>query len=220
MPSALILGASRGIGFEFARQYRADDWQVIATARDGRGLAAIEALGARALELDVAAAKSVAAFARQLDGERFDIALYVAGVYAGGGATASISREEFDRVMQTNVLGAMQIIPLVAPLIQAGGKFGFISSGMGSIADSMSSFGWLYRVSKAALNMAVHAAQTDYPKVVMAVLNPGWVKTDMGGPNGALSVDASVSAMRKTLVRLGNTERGAFVNYDGRVMPW
>jgi NAD(P)-dependent dehydrogenase (short-subunit alcohol dehydrogenase family) len=119
--------------------------------------------------------------------------------------------------MHTNVLGAMQAIPQVAPLVEAvNGKFIFITSEMGHIAGASSSFGWAYRVSKAALNMAVASAQNDYPEAIFTALSPGWVKTDMGGPGAALEVDRSVSAMRQTIAGLTKKQRGAFLNYDGR----
>jgi NAD(P)-dependent dehydrogenase (short-subunit alcohol dehydrogenase family) len=188
----LVLGASRGIGLEFVRQYADAGAQVTATARSDEGLHTIKALGAKALRLDVADAKSVSGLAWMLGGEGFDIALYVAGVYTEGGATTPPTRDEFDRTMHTNVLGAMQTIPQVAPLVEAanqgrGGKFIFITSGMGSIGETQSSFGWTYRVSKAALNMAVMAAQHDFPKALMLPICPGWVRTDMGGPTASIS---------------------------------
>jgi NAD(P)-dependent dehydrogenase (short-subunit alcohol dehydrogenase family) len=214
----LILGASRGIGLEFVRQYAHAGAQVTATARSDEGLQHIKALGAKALKLDVADPQSVSGLAWMLNGEKFDVAIYVAGVYTQGGATTPPTREEFDQTMHTNVLGAMQTIPQVAPMVQeAKGKFIFITSGMGSIGEAESSFGWTYRVSKAALNMAVIAAQHDYPEALMLPMCPGWVRTDMGGPNASISVEESVTAMRATIAGLTNKDKGKYFHHDGRV---
>jgi NAD(P)-dependent dehydrogenase (short-subunit alcohol dehydrogenase family) len=214
----LILGASRGIGLEFVRQYAHAGAQVTATARTDDGLQKIKALGAKPLKLDVADPASVSGLAWMLDGEKFDLAIYVAGVYTQNGATSPPTRDEFDRTMHTNVLGAMQTIPQVAPLVEeVKGKFIFITSGMGSIGEAESSFGWTYRVSKAALNMAVIAAQHDYPKALMLPMCPGWVRTDMGGPNASISVEESVTAMRATIAGLTNKDKGKYFHHDGRV---
>jgi NAD(P)-dependent dehydrogenase (short-subunit alcohol dehydrogenase family) len=214
----LILGASRGIGLEFVRQYAHAGAQVTATARSDEGLQHIKALGAKALKLDVADPQSVSGLAWMLNGEKFDVAIYVAGVYTQGGATTPPTREEFDQTMHTNVLGAMQTIPQVAPIVQeAKGKFIFITSGMGSIGEAESSFGWTYRVSKAALNMAVIAAQHDYPEALLLPMCPGWVRTDMGGPNASISVEESVTAMRATIAGLTNKDKGKYFHHDGRV---
>jgi NAD(P)-dependent dehydrogenase (short-subunit alcohol dehydrogenase family) len=214
----LIIGASRGIGLEFVRQYAHAGAQVIATARDDAGLQKIKALGANALKLDVADPASVSGLAWMLDGEKLDVAIYVAGVYTQAGASTPPTREEFDNTMHTNVLGAMQTIPQVASLVEeAHGKFIFITSGMGSIGEAQSSFGWTYRVSKAALNMAVMAAQHDYPQAIMLPMCPGWVRTDMGGPNASISAEESVSAMRKTIAGLTVKDKGKYFHHDGRV---
>lgn len=199
------------------RQYVAAGARVIATARDDAGLARLRELGATALKVDVADPASVSGLAWRLDGEEIDVALYVAGVWSGEGATSPPTQPEFDRVMHTNVLGAMQAIPQVAPLMTADGRFAFITSGMGQIGTVESSYGWTYRVSKAALNMAVAAAQHDYPGVIMVALSPGWVRTDMGGSGAPLTVEDSVTAMRRTLAGLSAQHKGAFLQHDGRV---
>lgn len=215
--NVLVLGASRGIGLEFVKQYRAQWDRVTATARDDNGLARLEGLGARALRLDVADPASVSGLAWQLEGEKFDVALYVAGIYATAGAGEPPTREEFDRVMHTNVLGAMQVIPQVAPMVEAaGGKFVFLSSEMAYISGVPSSFAWLYRVSKAALNMAVAAAQHNYPLATLVAMSPGWVQTAMGGPGAPLLAAESVAGMRATIAGLTARHKGAFLNYDGR----
>jgi NAD(P)-dependent dehydrogenase (short-subunit alcohol dehydrogenase family) len=212
----LVLGASRGLGLEFVRQYRAQGESVIATARDDEGLARLHALGAHSLKLDVTDPASISGLGWQLDGEKIDIALYVAGVMSRGGATEPPARDDFDRVMRTNVWGAMQAIAQVAPMVEgAGGKFAFISSQMGHIAGADSSFSWVYRASKAALNMAVASAQPDYPQATFLVLSPGWVQTDMGGQDAPLAVDASVEWMRRTIARAYRHRHVPFLDYDG-----
>ncbi|GAB3776302.1 SDR family oxidoreductase [Ramlibacter monticola] len=212
----LVLGASRGIGLEFVRQYREAGESVIATARDDAGLERLRALGAQALRLDVRDPASISGLGWQLDGEKIDLALHVAGVMSHGGATAPPSRDEFDQVMRTNVWGAMQAIPQVAPLVEAAeGKFVFLGSQMGHIAGVESSFGWVYRASKAALNMAVAAAQPDYPRATFLVLSPGWVQTDMGGAGAPLAVDASVEWMRRTIQLAYKHRHVSFLDYDG-----
>lgn len=215
--NVLVIGASRGIGFEFVRQYREQWDRVFATARDDAGLQRLQALGAQAVRLDVAEPASVSGIAWRLDGEKIDVALYVAGVYSTADATQPPSQQEFDRLMHTNVLGAMQVIPQVAPLVEAAqGRFAFLTSEMGHIDGAGSSDAWTYRVSKAALNMAVASARHDYPKATFVAISPGWVKTDMGGAGAPLEVEQSVAAIRRTIEGLTPRQSGAFLNYDGR----
>ncbi|HZY20629.1 MAG TPA: SDR family oxidoreductase [Ramlibacter sp.] len=216
MSTVLVIGASRGIGLEFVRQYRAAGDTVIATARSSDGLQALEALGAKTLKLDVADPASISGLSWQLDGERIDLALYVAGVYSTAGAAEPPTQQDFDRLMHTNVLGAMQAIPQVAPLVEAaGGRFVFLSSQMAHIAGTDSSFGWLYRASKAALNMVVAAARHEYPGAVFAAMSPGWVQTDMGGPGAPLTAQQSVASMRQAIGKLTRRHSGAFLDHDG-----
>lgn len=217
MNTVLVIGASRGIGLEFVRQYREDGARVIATARDDAGLARLRELGAEALRVDVANPASVSGLAWQLDGEKLNLALYVAGVYPAGDAGTPPTREAFDHAMHTNVLGAMQALPQVAPLVEAAaGRFAFLSSEMAQITGVSDSEAWVYRASKAALNMAVASAQHVYPRAVLVALSPGWVQTEMGGVGATLTVQHSVSSMRATLARLTPAQRGAFLDHDGR----
>ena len=222
MATVLVIGASRGIGLETVRQYAQAGDRVLATARDADGLDRLRTLGATALKVDVANPASISGLAWQLDGEKIDVALYVAGVLPAGDARSPPTREDFDRTMHTNVLGAMQALPQVAPLVEAAhGKFAFISSRMGCIGEVESSRAWTYRVSKAALNMAVAAAQHDYPDAILVAMSPGWVQTDMGGDSAPLTVQDSVRSMREAIAGLTDRHKGAYLDYDGtRFASW
>ena len=217
MSAILVIGALRGIGLEFVRQYREAGHRVIATVRDEAGWARVQALGAQALTVDVADPASVSGLAWMLDGEKLDFALYVAGVIRRPNALTPPTREDFDAVMHANVLGAMQAIPQVAPLVaDAHGVFAFLSSSMSQIGSVPGSDAWLYRTSKAALNMAVAAAQHSYLDATLVTIDPGWVQTDLGGDSAPLTVEASVRGMRETLAGLTPADQGCLLHHDGR----
>lgn len=216
MSLVLVIGASRGIGLELVRQYREAGRRVVATVRDAAGRERVQALGAQALIVDVSDPASVSGLAWPLDGEKIDVALYVAGLWDDHGAATPPTREAFDRVMHTNVLGAMQALPQVAPLVEeAGGVFGFLSSQMSLISEAGSS-AWLYRVSKAALNMAVAAAQPAWPRATLVTLDPGWTQTDMGGAGAPLTVERSVAGLVATIASISAADKGRLLHHDGR----
>jgi NAD(P)-dependent dehydrogenase (short-subunit alcohol dehydrogenase family) len=217
MATVLVIGASRGIGLELVRQYRAGGDRVIATARNDEGLALLAELGAEPLRVDVAEPTSVSALAWQLDGEKIDVALYVAGLIDRAGATTPPTQQAFDRLMHTNVLGLMQVLPQVMPMVEeAGGVFAAISSSMSQIGLVPGSNAWLYRVSKAALNMAVSSARFDYPQARLVVLDPGWVQTDMGGASAPVTVQDSVRGLCAVLASVSPDDNGRLIHHDGR----
>ena len=222
MKRVLVVGASRGIGLEFVRQYREAGAAVTATARSDDGLARIEALGARALRLDVASTAGSAALAWPIDGEAFDAVLLVAGVY--GPRTAGLqtpTQAEFDAVMHTNVLGVMRVLPQVQDALAPGAKLAVVSSRMGSMGLRTSPAGWLYRASKAAVNSVLKDASLVLAgKAVCVALHPGWVKTDMGGEGADIDVQTSVRTMRQTLEGLTPADTGGFFNHDGQPLAW
>jgi NAD(P)-dependent dehydrogenase (short-subunit alcohol dehydrogenase family) len=222
MPTALIIGASRGIGHELARQYRADGWRVIATARKSTDGDTLTRLGAQAHVLDVNNVEAIAGLGWKLDDEKIDAAWIVAGVY-GPDHAGFPTEQEFDEVMHTNVLAAMRLLPIVAPLVAAmRGKVAVISSRMGSIGERSSNQGSLYRASKAALNSVLADAALTYgPQgATCLTFHPGWVQTDMGGAGAALTVQQSAAALRATLDKAQPSQNGAFLNYDGTPIPW
>ena len=220
--NVLVIGASRGIGLEFVRQYRADGAAVTATARDEAGLERLRQLGASALRLDVADAASASALAWQVDGGTFDIALVCPGIM-GPRAVALDAPDEadFDRVMRTNVLGAMRVLPQVADVLAPGAKLAVISSAMGSIGGRGHSEAWLYRASKAALNSVLKDASLVLAgRAICVSLHPGWVRTDMGGAHAHLDVAVSVAGMRDVIAGSGANDNGSFRSYDGHTIPW
>jgi NAD(P)-dependent dehydrogenase (short-subunit alcohol dehydrogenase family) len=222
LSNVLVIGASRGIGLEFVRQYRAAGDHVVATARDDAGVARLAELGASALTLDVRDTASCAGLAWALDGEAFDTALVVAGVY--GPRTQALeapSVQDFDAVMHTNVLAAMRLAPLLAEVLAPGARLAVISSRMGSIGARNATGGWLYRASKAALNSVLKdIALTLQGRALCVSFHPGWVQTDMGGAQATLTPERSVADMRATLAGLSPAQHGAFLNHDGEPIPW
>ena len=217
----LVVGASRGIGLEFVRQYRADGVKVRATARDDDGIARLTALGATAIRLDVLDATSASGLARQIDGAGFDIAIVNAGVSGSRGEGLAPSEDDFDRVMRTNVLGPMRVIPQIVEALAPAGKLAVLSSLMGSIGARKSAGSSLYRASKSALNSVVKDASLMHAgRATVVSLHPGWVRTDMGGAGADIDVETSVAGMRKVIAGLTPRDNGAFFNYDGKAIAW
>lgn len=225
MPTALVIGASRGIGLEFTRQYLADGWRVFGTFRSEADRIRLRDMGVHTLKLDVLEPGDLAGVSWQLDDEKVDVLIMNAGIY--GPRTSVVRRpptqEEFDRVMRTNVLSAMRLMPLVGPLLSSTrGTLAFVSSRMGSVTEANAGYGMLYRVSKAAVNMVAKLAHIELsPSGVRVItLHPGWVRTDMGGPNAEVDVAHSVDGMRRVISESQGYPSGRFFDYRGNALPW
>jgi NAD(P)-dependent dehydrogenase (short-subunit alcohol dehydrogenase family) len=220
--NVLVIGASRGIGLEFARQYREAGDAVTASARDDTGLERLRGLGATPIRLDVADTASGSGLGWQIDGSKFDVAIVNAGV--SGTRVAPVeppSEANFDAVMRTNVLGPMRVIAQIAEALAPAAKLAVLSSRMGSIGSRTSATSWLYRASKAALNSVLKdAALTLGGHAVCIALHPGWVRTDMGGAGADIDVMTSVAGMRRVIAGLAPADSGGFVDYAGRAIPW
>jgi NAD(P)-dependent dehydrogenase (short-subunit alcohol dehydrogenase family) len=220
--NVLVVGASRGIGLELARQYRAEGVRVVATARDDAGLGRLSAIGAKPLKLDVTDAASAAGLAWQVDGEAFDIVFVCPGVT--GPRTQGLEpppEADFDAVMRTNVLGAMRVLPAIADSLAPGARIGVLSSRMGSMALRANASMWLYRASKAALNSVVKDASLVLAQRAVCVsLHPGWVRTDMGGKGADIDVAESAAALRRTMASLVAAHNGTYLNFDGEPLAW
>lgn len=219
MPSILVTGANRGIGLEFAREYAADGWEVIATARESS--AELDALGVRVEELEMRDLDAVAGFGARIDGP-LDLLIANAGTWIPEQAETADDGRAWADMMATNCIAPFLLARSCLNRVAAArGKLIALSSGMGSIAES--SGGHVpYRSSKAALNMAWNglAFEAKPLGVVAAVFDPGWVKTRMGGPNATLRPNESVGPMRKTIEQLGPDESGGFFRRDGTRIPW
>lgn len=228
MPSALITGANRGLGLEFARQYAADGWQVYAACRDPNSASGLRRLAdsssggkVRILALDVTQPASVKAAAGELDGQAIELLLNNAGVMGARGQTiGNIDYESWAKVLDANTMGPMRVAEAFVDHVARSERklIVTLTSGMGSLADNTSGGSVAYRSSKAAVNMVMRSLAIDLaPRgITCVVVNPGWVQTDMGGPNATLTPAESVSRLRRVIDRLGPAQTGKFFNHDGR----
>jgi NAD(P)-dependent dehydrogenase (short-subunit alcohol dehydrogenase family) len=222
MSTALIIGASRGIGLALAKEYRAAGWKVFATARQATDIEKLTALGMESFQCEVSDVNDCAALGWRLDDEKIDVAILNAGVM--GAWTKKMetpSSEQFHHLMHINVLAAMRILPILAPMVESShGKLAVISSEMGSLSLRENPEAWLYRASKAALNSVLLDVAHSFPAMISVALHPGWVRTDMGGANATLSPEQSAAGIRATMARLTAQDNGTFYNYDGTQLSW
>jgi NAD(P)-dependent dehydrogenase (short-subunit alcohol dehydrogenase family) len=226
MPTVLITGANRGIGLELARQYAADKWSVIATCRDPAGAKQLRGLKGdiRIEALDVADDQQIEALAKTLSGTAIDVLLNNAGIMTGYESFGQTDTQAWLKTLHVNVIGPLHIAEAFADHVARSQqkKMAAITSGMGSIGNNSSTNAYIYRSSKAALNMAMVTAANELKSrgIAVAVISPGWVKTDMGGPNATLTVTQSAGGIRKVIADLGPQTSGQFFNHSGEELPW
>nr|VFK23442.1 MAG: Short-chain dehydrogenase [Candidatus Kentron sp. MB]VFK27839.1 MAG: Short-chain dehydrogenase [Candidatus Kentron sp. MB]VFK74437.1 MAG: Short-chain dehydrogenase [Candidatus Kentron sp. MB] len=233
MSTILITGANRGIGLEAVRQYAEDGWTVLACCRSPNdahelhGLAKKSDGGIELYPLDVTDAERRAELASRLEGRPIDILLNNAGI-SGGWNSQGFGQCQTDiwlEVFHTNVIGAMLMTQAFVENIAASERK--IVANMSSILGSISKAGafqgdYLYRSSKAALNMVNVCCAHDLAErgITVVALHPGWVRTDMGGPDATLSVQESVTKLRNNLAQITFSDSGRFIGVDGATIPW
>lgn len=230
----LITGANRGIGLELARQYCDEGWEVLACCRSPEKATDLSRLAAGAsgrlhiLPLDVTQQGAIQRLSQSIKGQAIDLLFNNAGVYgaasqAGGGGSATDSANWSD-VFAVNTIAPLQLVDALIPnlLLGQGKVIALMSSKMSSLSDNTSGGVYMYRSSKAALNAVGKSLAIDLAPqgLKVALLHPGWVRTDMGGPNALISPEESVKGLRDVLARLTLDQSGQLMNYDGTVIPW
>lgn len=224
MPTVFITGAGRGLGLELARQYAADGWQVIGTARDPSAGKSLSSLGSRVIVVDVTDFDAVKRVPEQLRGAPIDVLLCNAGISGKRGmALGSFDYGEWEKVLRVNVLGAAAVIEALVDNVAGSARktIAIMSSRMGSISGT-SGATLPYSTSKAALNLLARGlSATLAPRgIIVVALHPGWVKTDMGGASAPLTPEESVRGIRGVLDDLRQGDSGRFLSYDGTEIPW
>ena len=226
MPNVLITGANRGIGLEFARSFAADGWRVHACCRQPDKAAALKALAGEVdlHRLDVTDGLQVAGLARELADRPIDLLLNNAGIYGPRTGFGETDYDEWGPVFRVNTMAPLRMAERFVVQVARSERrlIANISSKMGSIEDNARGGSYIYRSSKAALNMVVKSLSVDLSGrgITVVAFHPGWVQTDMGGPEAAITAADSVAGMRAVIERLGPADNGKFFNYDGSEIPW
>jgi NAD(P)-dependent dehydrogenase (short-subunit alcohol dehydrogenase family) len=220
----VVTGANRGLGLEFARRLAAAGHEVIGTARDADGAADLSGLGARVEELDVADGASVAAFARRLGDRPVDVLVNNAGRQYREGRLDAIDFAELEDTFAVNAYGPIRVTRALLPNLRAGRarRVVHVTSRMGSFGELEGGGMMAYRASKAALNMLHRCVAADLGAegFLCVALHPGWVRTDMGGPDAAVGIEESVAGMLDVLAGLSAADHGAFLDYTGAPIAW
>src|SRR5712691_3701732 len=227
--TALVVGASRGLGLGLAAELKSRGWNVVATVRDQAGERRLRALAAKpggeitVEHVDINDDAGVAALRRRLDGEVFDLVFVNAGIAPEPDDALRTSREAAADVFLTNAVAPIRFARAFVDRVRDGpGIIAFMSSGLGSVADKTDSYGELYSASKAALNSLSRSftAALGRRRITVLAVAPGWVRTDMGGPGASLSVEESTSGIVDVLEARAGTGRHGFVDYRGRDVAW
>jgi NAD(P)-dependent dehydrogenase (short-subunit alcohol dehydrogenase family) len=225
----LLVGASRGLGQAMAAEFVKKDWQVVGTVREGRraeldGLARAHPDQVAVEQLDITEPEQIAALRDRLTGKSFDILFVNAGTanHDQAETIAEISTDEFVRVMLTNTLGVMRTVEGLQDLVRPAGLIGVMSSGQGSVANNVKGGHEVYRGSKAALNqyMRSYAARQADGQRAMVLMAPGWIRTELGGPEATFSMEETIPELVDTLIAQQGTPGLRFIDRHGKSVPW
>ena len=221
--TALVIGASRGLGLALAREYAGRGWTVIGTVRGAKPTALHEVAGVEVEQLDIDDAGQIKALRQRLEGRSVDLLFVNAGVGIDPSVTiADTTTDDFVRVMTTNALSPMRVVETLQDLVPATGTIAVMSSVLGSVGDNDSGGYEVYRGSKAALNtfMRSFAARQAGGTRTLALVHPGWVRTDLGGPNAPLDAPTSVAGIAEALAAHRGKPGLHFFDYQGATVRW
>lgn len=229
-PTVLITGANRGIGLKLTEQFALDEWQVIACCRNPNEADQLQALAKEqaAIEihaLDVTNYAQMSDLAKQLSHRSIDILLSNAGIFGSKGVGfGDIDAREFQQVLEVNTIAPLMLVQNFVDHVAASNRklVAVISSKVGSIADNSGGGVYAYRSSKTAVNQVVKCLSIDLADRGISVisLHPGWVQTEMGGPDAEITTGQSVSGLKQILQSAGMHQSGQFIEYDGNNIPW
>ena len=222
----LLIGASRGLGFALAEEYLERGWQVVATERDSNTSKLHDLLRSARGRLEIATVDitdpdQVVALRARLASRQFDMLFVNAGIGTRD-TVADTSTEEFTRMMVTNALSPMRIVESFQDLVLPTGTIGIMSSGQGSITNNENGHYEIYRASKTALNMLMRSFAARHPddRRTLLLMAPGWVRTDLGGPQARLSIEESIPNLANTMDAQAGKAGLQYLDYLGRKVPW
>ena len=229
-PTILLIAASRGLGLAMAEDFLKKGWNVVGTVRAGSGRTKLHDLadqcgGRLEVEtLDICEQPQVEALRQRLAGRLFDMLFVNAGTttHEEMVTIGKVTTDEFVRVMVTNALCPMRVVEALQDLVSPTGLIGVMSSGQGSVGNNVNGMREVYRGSKAALNqfMRSYAARQKSDTRAMVLMAPGWVRTDLGGPEANLSIEESVPNLVNVLLGKQGKAGLEYLDYLGRTVPW
>jgi NAD(P)-dependent dehydrogenase (short-subunit alcohol dehydrogenase family) len=228
--TALVVGASRGIGLGLVKELAGRGWSVIGTRRSASSDKGLEAYAAgssgkvRLESVDLEDPASIDALADRLKGQAFDLVFVNAGISGSHAPAAKTSRDEVAQVFMTNAVGPVHVAESLKDQVRDGGVIAVMTSGLGSVASDFffGSGANLYSASKAALNKLTRgfAAALGDRKITVLCMSPGFVRTDMGGPNAWISVEESAKGVIDVVEAKAGTGQHGFYGHDGATIPW
>ncbi len=227
--TAFIVGASRGIGLGLVKELAGRGWRVIATMRSPatdkglRDFAAASGGKVRVLTLDLEDSAAIDALPKALEGETLDLLFVNAGISGPRGPAGKADREGVAQLFMTNAVGPIHVAEALAGQVRDGtGVIAMMTSGLGSVSQTFMPGVSLYSASKSALNRLTRSfiGELGDRKLTVLSISPGWVRTDMGGPNALISVEESAKGVIDVVESKAGTGEHGFYGHDGHVIAW